>query len=317
MSRLTLALVFGCALTAQPAAPQKPAFEVASVKRLPEAAPNGSTVRFNSCTGGPGTSDPGLYACRGLALETLIQLAYKVLPGDLSAPGWMESERYDIFAKPPAGATAEQMPLMLRTLLEDRLGLEIRREAKTASVYELRAPKGGAKLKPGRLPDQPEDPEAERARGRAAAAKRKTWAPGISAALIGDPRMSMASLAHVLSKMLDRAVVDKTGLEGVYEIDLLFAKTASPSADAEAPHAPTIFEALDEIGLKLAAGKGEGEKIVAVSARKEPRENYWVENRDFGRLRTFTLPLPHGRGSVVIGRRVIVNGRWRRSRETI
>ena len=58
----------------------------------------------------------------------------------------------------------------------------------------------------------------------------KPWAPGISAALIGDPRMSMASLAHVLSKMLDRAVVDKTGLEGVYEIDLLFAKTASPSA---------------------------------------------------------------------------------------
>jgi uncharacterized protein (TIGR03435 family) len=162
---------------------------------------------------------------------------------------------------------------MLRSLLEDRFGLEVRRESKQGKVYDLRAPKGAAKLSPSQSPDQPEDPDAARARGRVAAERRRAWGPGVSATLIFEPRMSMSDLAGTLSKLLDHPVRDSTGISGIFEVELMFAQNVPASVVGEASRPPTVFEALEEIGLKLEAATGANEKIVVVSAHKEPREN--------------------------------------------
>lgn len=267
--RLTAAAAVVAAIHA---AAQQPVFEVATVKGVAVADQSG-TMRLNSCTGGPGTTAPGVVTCRGLAFATLVQIAYRALPSNISGPAWIESERYDILAKPPAGATAAQIPEMLRSLLEDRFGLEVRRESKQGKVYDLRAPKGAAKLSPSQSPDQPEDPDAARARGRVAAERRRAWGPGVSATLIFEPRMSMSDLAGTLSKLLDHPVRDSTGISGIFEVELMFAQNVPASVVGEASRPPTVFEALEEIGLKLEAATGANEKIVVVSAHKEPREN--------------------------------------------
>jgi hypothetical protein len=89
------------------------ACEVASVKFSPEIASSGG-MRINACVGGPGSSDPSRYTCRGLTLRRLIEIADRMTSADVSGPGWIESNRYDIVAKPPVGATAEQIEPMLR-----------------------------------------------------------------------------------------------------------------------------------------------------------------------------------------------------------
>ena len=83
----------------------------------------------------------------------------------------------------------------------------------------------------------------------------------------------MSQLADRLSTMLGRTVVDKTGLTGVYDIDVRFAPDpalqqlpAGPPADA---NGASIFTAMQEqLGLKLQAGKGPVEVIVVDSAEK-------------------------------------------------
>ena len=96
-----------------------------------------------------------------VTLQDLIQAAYGMFadggsfnpgmtPISISgAPGWVQSDHYDVAAKADGAARVEQMmgPLM-RTLLEDRFKLKIHRESKEVPVYALTAAKNGFKLQP-------------------------------------------------------------------------------------------------------------------------------------------------------------------------
>src|SRR5437764_140826 len=147
-------------------------------------------MRLNRCT-----SDPARFTCRALTLKRLIEIAYDALPSNVSGPGWIDSERYDIAATPPEGANQEQLNLCLQRLLSERFALRMARKSSNQPVYELLAPRGAVKLKPAASPDQPEDPAAAAARGRAAAQRRLTWGRGVSAVMIDDRRMSMEELS--------------------------------------------------------------------------------------------------------------------------
>jgi len=93
----------------------KKQFEVASVKPSFPRKSRGKVV-----DGGPGTSNPGQIAYNDLNLKSLVFLAYDIKPYQLDSPSWMEGEYFDIVAKVPAGATKDDMPLMLRNLLAER-----------------------------------------------------------------------------------------------------------------------------------------------------------------------------------------------------
>jgi uncharacterized protein (TIGR03435 family) len=269
---IRLPVIWSIALAAVSAQPvtQKSSFEVATVKPSGEGA-GSSGMRPNRCSGGPGSRDPLRYTCRGLTLKTLIEIAYEALPSSVSGPAWIESEHYDIVAKPPDGATRQQMGGLLRNLLEERFALKIRRDSKVLPVYALLAPHGGARLQPS--VNEPEDPAIAAARGREAARRRLAWGRSVSMVHIDDPHMSLADLAGVLSTRLDRPVRDMTGLNGAFAIGLDFVADSMPAGD-DAPRPPTVFEAVqDQLGLRLEASRAGVEVLVVLDALKKPRQN--------------------------------------------
>ncbi len=94
---------------------------------------------------------------RYLSLRDLMVLAYKVQPSQISGPDWIATERFDIVAKLPAGATKDQSNQMLQCLLEERFKMTLHRETKDQPVFALVVAKDGPKLK-----ESPPDPTEPR-----------------------------------------------------------------------------------------------------------------------------------------------------------
>jgi uncharacterized protein (TIGR03435 family) len=128
----------------------RPAFEVASIK--PAAPIDMQKMAAAMMSGGEmpkiGPHVDGAQAeYSAMALRELIIVAYKVKPFQISGPDWINSTRFDIKAKMPAGATKDDAPLMLQTLLEERFKMTVRRETKERQVLALTVGKGGSKMK--------------------------------------------------------------------------------------------------------------------------------------------------------------------------
>ena len=140
-------LVWAGSALAQPGA--KAAFEVASVK--PAAPLDIKKMQEAMLNGGPLPIGPHVSATRAeytyMALRDLVALAYKVRPYQISGPDWISTQRFDIIAKYPAGASKSDAPQMLQTLLEERFKLTVHRDNKERPVLALVAGKGGMKLK--------------------------------------------------------------------------------------------------------------------------------------------------------------------------
>ena len=113
-------------------------FEVASVK------PSPTPPTHRAYTMNDSTVDLG-----AISLKILVQTAYRMEPYQVTAPEWMETTRFDILAKPPAGTNKTQIPEMLQALLTERLGLVAHLESKEQEVYALAVGKDGPKLKEG------------------------------------------------------------------------------------------------------------------------------------------------------------------------
>lgn len=256
---LALSMAAATAIVSLKAAPQQapPAFEVASIKR-----------DVTGEQGGMFTCVPNCHLERR-TLRELIILAYSVHDFQVTGgPGWIDSDRYNIDTKSqgPPSFNPEFVTLQyrrLQTLLRDRFNLAIHRETKELPVYDLTVAKGGPKLQtPKCTQREPGD---------------FTVAPGKFCGMIGGSLASgrlqassttMANLAHFLSSMLNRTVVDKTNITGEFDLEL----TYSPGAAVDDPR-PDIFTAMPEqIGLKLESAKAPVEVLVIDSVEK-PSEN--------------------------------------------
>src|SRR5580692_877613 len=117
-------------------APGVEQFEVASVKPSAPVPPNGG-VYFGPPRGGPGTPDPGLITWSYATLKGLLMAAYDVKNYAVSGPAWLNTERYDIVAKVPAGAAREQVNRMWQRLLAERFGVVLHHESREFQVEEL------------------------------------------------------------------------------------------------------------------------------------------------------------------------------------
>ena len=160
------------------------------------------------------------------------------------APGWADSESYDIEAATGDGRTVAntRMPALLETVLMERFGLVFHRETKEAPIYLLEAAKNGPKLKPaeeGREPSMNTNSHPGRADMK----------------LTG---VSMPEFASVLKRQVHRNVADHTGIGGHFDIEFEW----DPDQSGDMP-GPSLFTALqDELGLRLAPAKGPVEMIV-------------------------------------------------------
>jgi uncharacterized protein (TIGR03435 family) len=255
-------IMFGLAhAQAQNAASTSPKFEyeVASIK------PNKSNGQGSY---GITTAPDGLTATN-TPLIMLIQSAYGIFNRDriVAAPGWVDTERYDVAAKIEASVVDDLQKRspnqisaarnqMLQALLADRFMLALHRETRELPVYSLVVAKNGPKIHRSKTDDVV-----------AGSNGRGGRAPGMTAknGSIKGHSVTLASFADFLAAQLSRPVLDRTGLTSLYDLDLQWTPDDNElqSPPGSAPNGPAIFTAIQEqLGLKLESGKGPVEVIV-------------------------------------------------------
>ena len=268
MKTCIASLFSACALMAQTSAPL--AFEVASIKPAEPQSMNNIRVGMSA--------DAGRVAFTYVTLRDLLTRAYEVKSPQISGPGWIDSDRFDVNAKIPEGVSREQVPVMLRTLLEERFQLKLKRENKEMPVYEMVVAKGGPKM----------DKAAE-STGRARMSM-EGHGDGVMNASVSSATMS--NFADMLGRWVDRPVVDKTGLADAYDFKLELAMedmarakgavimhgpmAAASSSGGPAPEgAPSgsLFSSLQKLGLKLEAKKAPLDLLIVEKAERVPLEN--------------------------------------------
>jgi uncharacterized protein (TIGR03435 family) len=281
MMRLTVFAAFACALAAQTPDSQV-VFEVASIKPSPPPDPRGMTV---GSTGGPGTKDPTRFTAHNYDMTGLLATAYGVQRYQLSGPGWLDSERYEITAKVPEGTTKAQFMLMVRNLLIERFKLSVHMEKKELAGYQLVVAKGGPKVT--KSPGAPGEPDAGSTPDGPVRMKfdkegYPVLAPGRQASMSGGYGRSrwrlidesMEDFAEGLSGQVDgKPVVDATGLTGKYDFEI-FWSYATMQSDASIDSGPSIFAAVQQqLGLRLESKRVPVDIVVIDHLERVPTEN--------------------------------------------
>jgi uncharacterized protein (TIGR03435 family) len=220
-------------------------FEVASIKTSPPDA-----------RGGMARPDPGGLRYRGsnLTLRLYLAACYRIRNDQIvGAPGWLDSDRFDIVANAPKQSSVEQMYLMLRNLLIERCHLQFHLENREMPIYALSVDPAGAKLTRHDAGNGGE-PWIEQASEAPFHAK---WTATSA---------SMDIFAGRLARVLDRPVIDQTGLQGDYDFTLRYTLELPPNVSPDAlvkngqpidTSGPNVFLAVrQQLGLRLDARKG-------------------------------------------------------------
>jgi uncharacterized protein (TIGR03435 family) len=292
---LTITIAMGA--FAQTPAPEKAAFEVASIK--PSEPPVPGRGMMMGSNGGPGTKDPGIYRCTNCNLPMMIAQAYDIKFFQLTYPKWMDDVRFEINAKVPAGATKAQLRLMLQDLLAERFKLALHHDTKEMQVYDLVVAKGGPKLvEHVDKKEETEDTAPPRGGGRGPNLDGdgypiipKSCKGCIMMVGSGKARMSlqdstMADLVDMLASQVNKIVYDATGLKGKYDISLTYQmQMGGPRGGgaAAAPERPSDVDSdmgiplvgaiQPQLGLRLESKKGPVDMLVIDHAEKAPTEN--------------------------------------------
>jgi uncharacterized protein (TIGR03435 family) len=249
MRNLSIILVAVMAATAvaQPAK-SAPAFEVATIK-LGTAGGN-----FVEVT-------PGALVVHSGTLITCIMWAYdvqfrQVVGVDSTVSRLLDSQRYDIVAKPAGHASEAQLKLMLQTLLADRFKLSLHRESREMQTYAMVVAKNGVKFHES----QGEGQSAQDAKSKLV----RRW-----------QFTTMAQFADNISGAMEAPISDQTGLSGKYDLalDLTPYMPTAPQPEQRPDIASMMVTAIQEqLGLKLEAKKMPRE-VLAVDHLEKPTEN--------------------------------------------
>ncbi len=266
-----LPAIAALALFGQPV--DRPRFEVASVKPSP-----GRGFMMVRPLPGRLTADA--------SVRLLMQNAYTVQPFQIAGgPDWVGSERYSIEATAGGNSGRARMFLMLQSLLEDRFHLKIHRESRELPVYALVAARNGLKLPAPKeggcespAPGSPSEwaggrmPPPGQAQAPAAPCGTVRIALEMSGARMEGAKIAMPELVRTLSLALGRAVEDRTGFTGLFDVRLDFlpdqtteALPPPPPGSAAALDSryPSIVTALQEqLGLRLESARGPVDVIV-------------------------------------------------------
>ena len=256
-----------------------------------------------------------------MPLKSLIAIAYKVKPYQITGPDWLASERFDVEATMPEGASKDDAPAMLQSLLDDRFKLSAHRETTEHKVLALVVGKAGPKLKETTEKPQPIDPNVPLKPNQmmidggegpmkitrnpdgttldmgAKGTMTQRFDAANRAIRIDSSGVTMAGFADTLSSIMapmggDR-VVDMTGLRGNYEVsielslaDLMSIAHSSGMAPPPPPGGganlgqasdpsggTSVFQSVEQMGLKLEQQKAPVEQLVIDHIEKTPTEN--------------------------------------------
>jgi uncharacterized protein (TIGR03435 family) len=259
---------------------ESPRFAVASVKR-------GSDWTLEVPMG-VGPRPGGRLTTTNAPLIFLIQRAYGVDAYQVvGGPAWINSDGYNIEAKPETNTDQKQMWLMLQTLLADRFKLGLHRETRELPVFALTATKGGPKLaapKGGACNETMPPPDAARQQPIAPPCGPGIFKAGTGLTMQGI-NLTMAKFTGFLGRTIGREVIDRTGFTGKFDLHLEFAfddaiaglPHPSRAGDADQSADPLLRASItialrDQLGLRLEATKGPVEVLV-IDHVERPTEN--------------------------------------------
>lgn len=272
--------------------PARPQFEVASIRPNPGCDDKPRPAA-------PFSPSPGRLEMPCVTLASLLRAAYGTFGDGVTinpqplhmegGPSWMQSEYYNLSAKADSPARTELLAgPMLQALLEERFQLKSHRQMRDIPVYEMTAEKSGLRIQP--LPEggctpldlnhpppllKPGDPP-----------------PNVCGVMLLRPAgkgemaievrgSTMTQFAQRLSQFLDRTVIDKTGIPGVFNFHVQFmpdrnmpaqrALVGDDPGKAIPPDllGPDLFAALQEqIGVRLSSDKGPVSFLIIDSVEK-------------------------------------------------
>ena len=230
----TFVIVWTLGVGAQPRAQ----FEVVSIR--PYVSQGNPANERSALDFPPG----GRFSATNVSVRKLIRVAFGVENERiLGVPGWADTLTYNIEAKTVGGAevTRDNISELLQPLLVIRFGFQYHSVKREEAEYDLGVAKNGFKLQPDTGDAKPR--MSENSNG--------------ASIVMNATRLSMSGLAASLARYLGRPVVDKTGITGDFDFELKW----SPDQALDAP-GPSIFAALQEIGLRLVSMKGPVDVIV-------------------------------------------------------
>ena len=244
------------------------AFEVVSIK--PHPVPVGSLVmRLPS---GPPKTAGNRFSDRMTTLTNLIMDAYGVQAYQISGlPRWgqvPDGDHFDIEARSEGIPTTDQLRQMLQNLLAERFQLKLHREMKELPVYALVAGKNGPKFR--EIGPEAPEPDKSAPRQEGEAVPKSTSGPS------RVMRGTVAQLIWLLSGVVDRPVIDRTGLAGRYEFPELDWRGFGRERRGLQPDSQdslSVFAAIQrELGLKLEPRKDSVETL-AIDRAEKPTGN--------------------------------------------
>jgi uncharacterized protein (TIGR03435 family) len=235
--RSAATFLFFCALIdAQDTAP---VFEAAAVK-INSSGPEGANGFFPT---------PGRLRVTNVTLQQLIQAAWHINTGLVfGTAAWMETDRFDIDAKAAGNSGFEDDLVMLRGLLADRFQLRFHRETRQLRTQALVLAKGGPRLQASKDQDQKES-------------------VNIRSSEISGVAIPFGHFVSILAAQLGYPIINQTGLSGKYDLTLKYVRDDSPDFGV-----PSVFAALEDLGLKLETRRGPVEVFVIDSAAR-PRQD--------------------------------------------
>lgn len=286
---------------AQVPSPSTVTLEVASIRRNKPAEDERATLPpgFPATPARAQTLPGRILRGRGMSVKEIIRDAYgyrnRAHGEVVGAPKWVDEERYDIEARanqelpastsmglPPAGEAAMQ------ALLADRFKLKARRDSAVRPVYELVLRRPDGRLGPNLVPSkggcrtffQREAVNAGLVILEPGAGQPQPLRPcplGVGPTQITAENMPMSDWVRILSMrpQLNRTVIDRTGLEGGYDITLTYFDpsepiTISPFQPFPLPPLKPLLES--QMGLTLREAEAVVE-ILVIESIERPSEN--------------------------------------------
>jgi uncharacterized protein (TIGR03435 family) len=252
------------------AADADPNFEVATIKPNDSGANRMQGLTMNGRN----------FRTRASSLGDLISFAYEVQSKQVvGGPDWLDSYRFDIAAVPEqeGAPNPEQIRIMIRKLLADRFELKFHRDKRDMAAYVLTVGKDGSKL------------NSTQVKGTLPGIGMRPATNGLTLNVINATIPDFTGFLQIL--VLDRPVVDRTGLQGRYDFQCTFTPDdaqfgghppqfpgapggGSNSSNSDtAAAAPSLYDALQQqLGLKLSAEKTLVD-VIAIDHVEKPSAN--------------------------------------------
>lgn len=267
----------------------------AQVTTTAEALPSfdAVSVRPASCPRQPVQFQPGgRIAAPSVPARILIGIAYGIpfsawREGMVGAPDWVDSHCYNIQAHAEGSPPQDRMALMMRSFLADRFKLAVHWETRELPIYALVVARQG-KIGPQLVPHAADNSTCRDPKDQSRPQEQARVTPPVlvpcGGYLISPGRFvlegTLADLASGISwyQEIDRAVVDRTGLTGSFEITFDYSPSPlnahpGPDTSTDSPASLTIFTALQEqLGLKLESQKGPV-RVLVIDHVEEPSAN--------------------------------------------